>query len=1104
MKIYSDKKLKIMRMFILLALFCIVNIQQVFSQNATVTGIITDASGEPLKGASVMIKGTTSGVVSDDNGGYTINVPDKGSVLIFSFIGYTTQEVVYNGETRLNVTLNDESLDLGEVVVVAYGTARKSTFTGSASVVKSEQISKISAAGVMESLQGMSPGVVITNNEGNPGGVTRIQIRGIGTMSEFASATLPLYVIDGVPYDGNVVSLAPSDIESMTILKDAAASSLYGSRAANGVIVITTKKGKAGKPVVNFKASWGTSDNAVKNPVKADPYQTMLYMWRAHYNDGVYLRGLSPQAAGDYATSMGISGAVASRTNSQGQTVYVSPFKSVPLDQYVFHDGNGNPYVNPNLEMVWDKSDYDFYGAVFSRKLRQDYSLDVSGASSNNKTSYYFSASHLNDNGYSLGQYYKRYSFRSNISSEITKWLTMGGNLAYSYARQKGGGSNRMVVFSNSLNSPWLRNADNTDWEYSLKTGNRMKDYGTNVGEYFGIHSLDGMHGQGDYWNNPDDYNFSNDEHSMITAHYFAEFTLPFDIQFKTNFNYDDISKKNYYYSSAVHGEGQLEPYGVTVKTNGGSAARAETKTKSFTWNNLLTWDKTFGDHNINLLAGHEFYSYNLSYMRGSGDGIMSIGMHEVNSTTRDWRAESYRDDYALLSFFGRAEYSFLNKYYLSGSVRSDGSSRFNPNQRWGSFFSVGASWRLSREAFLDDISWLNNLSLRGSYGTSGNDNIGVTDAATRGVLYAYQEYYGSYNLYGKPGYRKKTNAAEELHWEKNKQINVAIDFTVLKKLSGTIEYYTRNSEGLLASREIPLSANAGAATMNTNLGDIVNRGFEFSLSLAAIETKDFRWTVNANFATLHNEITSMASADYIYDSYRSKMKRAVGHTLFEHFLPKTAGVNPENGRLRYWIQDGNDNWKTTEDYNEVDLARDGYYAGTTIPKGTGSITNTFAYKGFDFSFMWYGSYGAKMYSYQLLENYSIRNGVSVVPSIVDGNVWMKPGDNVKFPRWSMADRPFAGQNNNTDLFLVSNDFLRLRNLTLGYTIPKKITQKVGMSHARFYVSGDNLLTFSPIVKYHVDPETGIKANDYNGNGETDSGIQGARRVYMFGVQISF
>ena len=239
-------------------------------------------------------------------------------------------------------------------------------------------------------------------------------------------------------------------------------------------------------------------------------------------------------------------------------------------------------------------------------------------------------------------------------------------------------------------------------------------------------------------------------------------------------------------------------------------------------------------------------------------------------------------------------------------------------------------------------------------------------------------------------------------------------------------------------------------------------------------------------------------------DFYRTSGKRTVGRSLYEHFLPKNAGVNPENGRLRYWIQDGNGNWSTTEEISDVSLARDGQFVGSSIPKGYGSITNSFNWKGFDFSFMFYGSYGSVMYSYQLLENYSIRGGVSPVPSIVDGNVWKKQGDNTQFPRWSMADRTKAGQNSNTDLFIVNNKFLRLRNLTLGYTLPKTILNKAGINSVRFYVTGDNLLTFSPTVKYNVDPESGIRGNDYNGNGDNDSGMPGARRVYMGGIQISF
>jgi TonB-linked SusC/RagA family outer membrane protein len=1066
-----------------------------FAQGVTVTGTVTETSGAPLPNVSITVKGTTAGVVSGVSGSYSISVPSGNSVLVFSFVGFATQEVAVNNRTNLDVVMSETAQEMDEVIVVAYGTAKKSTFTGAAAVVKSEQIQKISSVNAVESLQGMTAGVNITNNEGSPGRDSRIQIRGIGTMRD-AAASNPLYVVDGVPYDGKLNSISTSDIESLTILKDAAASALYGSRAANGVVVITTKRGKSGAPVVNFKASWGTSDNAVKNPTKADPYQTMLYIWRANYNDGLYLHNMSVADASNYASSLGISQSVAARTNSQGQTVYVSPFKSVPLNQYVLHDGNGNPHVNPNLEMVWEPSDWDFYGAVYSRKLRQDYSFDVSGATNDGKTSYFFSASHLNDNGYGIAQYYKRYGFRANVTSKIKDWLTMGGSLAYSYGRQAGSGGNRMLVFSNSLNSPWLRNADNTDWEYSLKTGSRMKDYGTNVGEFFGIHSLDGMGGQGDYWNNPEDYSFSNDEDGMMTAHYSAEITLPFDVKYKTNINYDDIGRNHYGYGSAVHEWNQVAPYGITVRTDGGSANRRNNKVASLTWNNLLTWDKSFGDHNINLLAGHEFYSRTETEAATSGAGIMEIGRYEVSNTTKNWSGSSFRDRYALLSFFGQAQYNYQNKYYLSGSVRRDGSSRFHPDQRWGNFFSVGASWRISQEAFMQDIDWLNNLALRASYGATGNDNVGT--------LYAYQSYYEPYNMYGEPGLRKSSNAANDLHWEENRQINVAIDFTITNRFTGTIEYYRRNSEGLLAEKDLPYSFNAGASKINTNLGDILNTGFEFGLGVKVLQNRDFTWNINANFTTLHNEILKLPGGAYTFDIYRTTAKRTVGRSVMEHFLPKNAGVNPENGRLRYWVQDGNGNWSTTEEWSNVSLARDGQFVGSSIPKGYGSITNSFAWKGFDFSFMFYGSYGSVIYDYQLLENYSIRAGVSPVPSIVDGNVWMKPGDNTKFPRWSMENKTIAGQNTNTDLFIVNNSFLRLRNLTLGYSLPKALLQKVGISNLRLYVTGDNLLTFSPTVKYHVDPESGLRGNTYNGNGDNDSGIQGARRVYMGGIQISF
>ncbi|MCD8270600.1 MAG: TonB-dependent receptor [Parabacteroides sp.] len=1062
-------------------------------QKNKVTGVVEDEMG-PVAGASISIKGTSNGTISDMDGNFTLEGLQKGAVLVVSFVGLSTQEIVWNGQSILNVKLTSDTQDLDEVVVVAYGTAKKSSFTGSASVVKSEQLEKISGTGFAEALQGLSAGVNVTNNEGNPGGESRIQIRGISSMS---GKTNPLYVVDGMSYDGTLTSISPSDIESMTVLKDAAAASLYGSRAANGVVVITTKKGKSGKPVINFRGAWGTSDNAVKNPTKTTPYEQTTNTWRAIYNDGYYINGLSKQAAGDYASSTLLPHMVNPRVNFKGETVYVTPFKSINED-YVLHDGNGNCWTNPNLEMVWDESDYDWYGAVFSRKLRQDYGIDISGSSADGKTNYFTSVSYLDDKGYANHQHYKRYSFRANVTTELTKWLEMGGSLAYSYTRQNTSGANRVLVFSNTLNSPWLRNSDNTDWYYSQKTGARMFDFGVNSSNFFGAHVLQNG---GDYWDNPNDEGFDCNDGGMLTAHYFAGFNLPFDIKFKTSVNLDDITKNNYKYDSAVHGEGQLEPFGVTVMTNGGGATRENYKTTSVTWNNLLTWDKSLGDHNVNILLGHELYSYNQQYNYGYGEGIMQLGQYELKSTITNWAVDSYRNRYSLLSFFGKAEYNFLNKYYISASFRRDGSSRFSKDSRWGNFFSVGASWRLSKEKFLEDVKWIDNLALRGSFGTSGNDKLYPRTADGKAgdeILYAYQGYYDSHDLYGSAGYKPTTIPTPKLKWERNQQFNIALDFSILSRLSGTIEYYTRNSKDLLYYKTLPLSAQVGDAEgVNTNLGDVRNSGMEISLNATAVRNKNFTWNIDFNFSTLKNEITYLPSGSYVYSLRTAYYKMEEGCSLYEFYMPKNAGVNPDNGNMRYWKKDGT----TTENYS--DLTTDDYqYSGSAIPKAFGSITNNFKYRDFDFSFMWYASFGSKMLDYVYKERTGVRDGIGIIQSLVEGKVWMEPGDQATFPRWSVVD--YANTLKSSDFYLFNNDYLRLRNVTLGYTVPRSLTNKIGISNARIYLSGDNLLTFGPAANRYSEPETGIQGNNYNGNADSDNGIQGSRRVYMCGIQVSF
>lgn len=1068
----------------------------VVQQKNRVTGVVTDDMGS-IAGASISVKGTTNGTITDVDGKFTLDGLQKGSVILVSFVGFSTQSIVWNGQSTLNVMLASDTQNLDEVVVVAYGTTKKSSFTGSASVVKSEQLAKISGTGFAEALQGMSAGVSVVNSEGKPGGEARVQIRGISSMS---GKTNPLYVVDGMPFDGTLTSISPSDIESMTVLKDAAAASLYGSRAANGVIVITTKKGKTGKPVINVRGAWGTSDNAIKAPDKADPYQQMTNTWRAIYNDQFYVNGASQQAAGDYASSTLLPHMVVPRTNSKGESVYVTPFRSMN-ENYVLHDGTGNCWTNPGLEMLWNESDYDWNSAVYSRKLRQDYGIDISGSTNDGKTSYFTSASFLDDKGYASEQYYQRYSFRASVTSELTKWLSMGGNLAYSYTRQNRSNSNRALVFSNTLNSPWLRNSDNTDWFYSQKTGARMYDFGENSANFFGAHVLGG---NGDYWNNPNDESFDCSDGGMLTAHYFADFKLPFNIKFKTAVNLDDITTNNYGYGSAIHGEGQMEPYGVTVLTNGGSATRENYRTTSVTWNNLLTWDKTFGDHNLNVLLGHELYSFNRQYNYGYGEGIMQLGQYELTSTTANWAVDSYRNRYALLSFFGKLDYNYLNKYYLSGSVRRDGSSRFSKDSRWGNFFSVGASWRLSKENFMKDIKWIDNLALRGSYGTSGNDKLyprNTNGTAGDEILFAYQGYYDSDDIYGSAGYKPTTIATPNLKWERNEQYNIAADFSFLNRISGTLEYYSRGSKDLLYYKSLPLSGQVGDADgVNTNLGNVRNSGFELTLNATAIRNKNFQWNIDFNFSTLKNEITYLPGGSYIYTNTSAYYKMEEGHSLFEFFMVKNAGVNPDNGNMRYWVKDGEAGWKTTEKYSDV-TTDDYQYCGTAIPKAFGSLTNNFKYRDFDLSFMLYASFGAKMSDYIYTERTTVRDGVGIIQDLVEGKVWEKPGDQAHFPRWSATN--YSDTRKSSDFFLFNNDYLRLRNVMLGYTLPKSLTAKVGVSNARVYISGDNLVTFGPAANRYTEPETGVLGNNYNGDA-SGNGDQGTRRVYMCGIQVSF
>ena len=1068
-------------------------------QTKLIKGTVVDENNEPVIGAAIIVKGTSVGTITNIDGEFTLENVRQGSVLVISFVGLTTQEIVWNGQTVLNVRLKDATQNLDEVVVVAYGTAKKSSLTGSASIVKADKLEKVMGTGFVESLQGMSAGVNVVNVQGNPGAEPRVEIRGIASMSGKAN---PLYIVDGMPYDGSLNQISPSDIESMTVLKDAAATSLYGSRAANGVVMITTKKGRSGKPQVNFRGAWGTSDNAVKNPKKANPYEQLENTWYALYYDAVYYDGLSSQAAGDYASANALTKQVKATMNSAGKAIYVTPFRHID-ENYVLHDGNGNPYMNPNLEYVWEESDWDVYKAIYSRKLRQDYSADVSGQSANGKTSYFFSGGYLDDQGYGNRQYYKRYSFRTNISTEIFDWWKAGGNLSYSRHRQNiSGGASRAANFTTSLSSPWLRNADNTDWVYSEKSGKRMYDYGKYINNFFGSHVLNNS---GDYWDNDNDDSFDNNMGHILSAQFNTEFKLPYNLKFRSALNIDDYWNRSMNYSSAVHGSGQTAPYGVSILADGGYASRYDFNQRSTTWNNVLSGDWSIGEHTVSGMVGHEWYAWDSHYEQGWGYGIMELGKYELSNTTKDFGVWGGRDKYALLSFFGKVDYNYQNKYYLSASVREDGSSRFSAANRWGAFWSAGASWRISKEKFMEDIKWIDNLSLRGSYGTTGNDKLIVRNAsngkAGDEVLYAYQGTYTSDDLYLNSGLKPSTIPTPDLKWESNRQWNVGLDFSLLNRISGTLEYYSRTSQDLLYYKEMPLSAQVGDANgYNMNIGDLRNSGLELTINANILKLKDFRWDIDVNMSTLKNEITYLPTGAYTYSGTACTYKMEEGKSIYEFIAPQYDGVNPDTGLPGWLITDENGGWKRTENTAEV-TTDDFVYCGSAIPKVFGSITNNIQFKGFDLSFMFYYSYGSKISDYTYKERIMNRPGIGVVQDLVKDR-WKKPGDaGTLIPRWSYTQ--YSATVKYADNFVFDNHYWRLRNLTVGYTLPKNISQKAMVQNLRLYVTGNNLFTFGPAQKRYTDPETGVMGNSYNGNAETDNGIQGSRRMYMVGIQIT-
>lgn len=1000
-----------------------------YAQNMTVKGKVT-ANGLEMPGVTVSVKGTAGGTITSLDGDFTIKA-DAGSVLVFSFIGYETVEVPVKGNGPINVELREKTTDLDEVVIaVPYGTAKKSTFTGSAGVVDKKIIANSQVASVSQALQGSVAGLQSFSASGQPGEDATILIRGVGSVN---ASTTPLYVVDGVPYDGALSSISNQDIASITVLKDAAAASLYGSRAANGVVMITTKQGsKKSAPSIEISAKYGFSDRAVKDYEQVSTEQYFMLEWEAIRNMRMNLKKNpdTAEAAAAYATQNLILNYIG--INPYG-TAYPQPIGT---------DGK----LVEGARLLWNDSWED---ALSQDAHYTDLSARVSGGSENSQ--YYFSLGYMDNQGAYIGSGFKRYTLRANITSDLTKWLQVGVNVGLTHSIQdfpKSDDSSlgNVVLAARSIPSFYpVYERDPETGAYVLdENGQRVYDYGKyRHGSYAGYNQAQSML-----------YDKNEIKRDAASVRGFLQVTPIEGLTYKMSLNIDYNSRFTHDYANPTYGK---EP--VT-----GSVSKSNTRTTGMTFNNVVNWEHTFGEvHNVRLMAGQEYYEFNTSNFGGSRSNVITDGYFEpdVASTLTGFSGNS--DQYKLLSYFGQAEYNYAQKYFASVSMRADGSSRFHPDNRWGAFWSFGGSWKIGREAFVEEAagSWLSDLTLRASYGAQGNDNVGY---------YAYQALYGIGSFLGETALTTSRLDTPELSWETNLNANIGLDFSLWSnRLFGTVEWFQRTSKDLLFARD--LVPSSGFSSIDDNIGKVRNYGWEFTLGGTPILTRDWTWRLSVNATTYKNEIVNIPT-DVMWSGTKKWVK---GGSIYDFWMYEWAGVDPETGDAQWYMTDTETGERVkTTNYGSL-TSQDKVKVGNALPKVSGGFQSDLTWRDLSLSMAFAYSIGNKIYNRDKasLMGVSGANGSTMSKDLL--NRWTPENTQTDVPRLEYDQTSYF--TSASTRWLVDGSYLRLKTVTLNYNLPKKWIQPAMLKDVSIYVQGENLLTFSK--QQGLDPEQALGGVTY-------------------------
>ncbi|MFT3846624.1 MAG: SusC/RagA family TonB-linked outer membrane protein [Lacibacter sp.] len=1035
----------------------------IFAQNKTVTGKVTDEKdGAPLAGVSVTVKGTTVGTTTAPDGTFSLSVPGSAKILVISFVNYEPQEIAIGSKSVFTVALTSSSKALGEVIVVAYGTVKKGDFTGSANQISNDDFKNRPILNPLNAIVATGPGVQTTAANGAPGSSPGIRIRGFGSIS---AGSGPLYVVDGVAYDGGIANLNTDDIETITTLKDAATTALWGSRAANGVIMITTKKGKKNKNGFSIKALQGFSTRGLEEYERVNAFQYYPLMWEALRNSLQYTSGQTAAVASQNATN-GI----------KAQLGY-NPF-NVASNDIVRTDGS----LNPNAQLLW-ANDLDWTKDMVRLGTRQDYSISYNGG--NDKSDYFGSFGFTNEKGFIIRSDWRRFTGRLNVNTQPLKWFKTGLNVSASInnSNQASDGSSTGYVnpffFSRNMGPIYPVYAHNqTTGEYLLNSlGQRFYDYG-NLSA-LGIPNRPGGASPGRHVIEETKLNQSLFKRNTISARSYGSFMFTSWLKFTTNISVDLTDYNGSSYENTKVGDGA--PAGRASKTN--------TKTTSYTFNQILDFNQKFGNHNISAIAGHENYDWTYDYLYGFKQGQVLEGNVEFPNFSTINSLSSQVDKRRIESYFSRFNYDYQGKYFISGNIRWDGNSRFSPDVRWEDFWGVGIGWRIDKEGFMNSLPFVNALKLRSSYGQLGNDDIGT--------YYAYPAFYAlGYNNASEPGALQSQLDNPLLTWESNNSFDLGIDFGLFKnRLRGSVEYYDRRSAGLIFDVQLPLST--GGFIVPTNIGNMYNKGFEVEVAGDVFRMKNFNWEMKINANTIKNEITKMPESNK--EQISGTKKYMEGVSRYEYWLREWYGVDPADGVALYRANTWSattcrlvDNGKGGTDTVTTDINNGKYhYAGSSIPKLFGGLENTFSFKGFELNILLQYQIGGKVYD----GTYAALMHAGTYGTALHADAlkrWTKAGDITNVPR--MDNSKVGVFDAASDRWLIDASFLNIRSITLSYKFPQSFISKINAQDGSFFVGSENVAIFSKRKGMNVN-------QSFDG---TTSNVYTPARIITAGVNLNF